>query len=66
LLHIDDLADAVVYLMKAWSEEEPINIGAGTEETIADLARLIADVVRFNGQFVFDASKAGRNSTQAP
>ena len=56
-LHVDDLADAVVFLMKHWSEEEPINIGTGIDLTIAALAQLIADVVGFTGRFVFDASK---------
>jgi GDP-L-fucose synthase len=36
-LHVDDdLADAVVFLMKTWSDEEPINIGTGTDVTIAE------------------------------
>jgi GDP-L-fucose synthase len=56
-LHVDDLADAVVFLMKTWSDEEPINIGTGTDLTITDLARLIANVVGFTGRFVFDDSK---------
>ena len=56
-MHVDDLADAVIFLMKAWSDEEPINIGTGADVTITELARLIADVVGFTGQFVFDASK---------
>ena len=56
-MHVDDLADAVIFLMKTWSDEEPINIGTGTDLTITDLARLIADVVGFTGRFVFDASK---------
>jgi len=56
-LHVDDLADAVVFLMKTWSEEEPINIGTGTDVTIAELARTIADIVGFGGRFVFDPSK---------
>jgi GDP-L-fucose synthase len=56
-LHVDDLADAVVFLMESWSDEEPINIGTGTDVTIAELARLIADVVGFTGRFVFDHSK---------
>ena len=56
-LHVDDLADAVVFLMKHWSEDEPINIGAGIDVTIAELAQLIADVVGFTGRFVSDASK---------
>jgi GDP-L-fucose synthase len=40
-LHVEDLADAAVFLMKTWSEEEPINIGTGTDVTIAELAKLI-------------------------
>lgn len=56
-LHVDDLADAIVFLMKHWSDEEPINIGMGSDVTIAELARLIADVVGFTGRFVFDDSK---------
>ena len=56
-LHVDDLADAVVFLMKTWSEDEPINIGTGTDVKIAELARMIADVVGFTGQFVYDNSK---------
>jgi GDP-L-fucose synthase len=56
-MHVDDLADAVVFLMKTWSEDEPINIGTGTDVTVAELAQLIAKVVGFRGRFVFDASK---------
>jgi GDP-L-fucose synthase len=56
-LHVDDLADAIVFLMKYWSDEEPINIGMDSDVTIAELARLIADVVGFTGRFVFDGSK---------
>jgi GDP-L-fucose synthase len=56
-MHVDDLADAVVFLMKTWSEEEPINIGVGMDVTISELARLIADVVGFSGRFIFDPSK---------
>jgi GDP-L-fucose synthase len=56
-LHVDDLADACVFLMKTWSDEAPVNIGSGTDVTIAELARLIAGIVGFNGRFVFDASK---------
>ncbi len=56
-LYVDDLADAAVFLMKTWSEEEPINIGAGSDLTILELARLIADIVGFKGRFAFDPSK---------
>lgn len=57
-LHGDDFADAAVFLMKTWSDEEPINIGAGKDLTIVELARIIADVVGYTGRFVFDASNA--------
>jgi len=56
-LHVDDLSDASVFLMKTWSEGEPINIGTGEEVTIAELAHVIANVVGFKGQFDFDLSK---------
>ena len=56
-LHVDDLADALVFLMQYWSDEEPINIGTGTDLTIAELARVIAGIVGFEGRFVFDPAK---------
>ena len=56
-LHVDDLADALVFLLKHYSAPEPINVGSGQEVTIGELARLIAEVVGFEGRFAFDASK---------
>ena len=56
-LHVDDLADAAVFLMRRWSDDEHINIGTGSDVTIAELARLIADVAGFKGRFEFDRSK---------
>jgi GDP-L-fucose synthase len=56
-LHVDDLADAAVFLMRNWSGDEPINIGTGTDISIAELAQMIARVVGFRGRFVFDPSK---------
>src|SRR5437868_1906351 len=56
-LHVSDLADGCIFLLKSWSDEEPINIGTGTDVTISDLARAIADVVGFAGRFVYDESK---------
>jgi GDP-L-fucose synthase len=53
-LHVDDLADAVLFLMKTWSHEEPVNIGTGNDVTISELARII---VGFAGRFVYDSSK---------
>ncbi len=56
-LHVDDCADALVFLMKAYSGESHVNIGSGEEISIAGLAELIADVVGFAGAFEFDRSK---------
>ncbi|MFJ5486320.1 GDP-L-fucose synthase family protein [Hansschlegelia beijingensis] len=56
-LHVDDLADACVFLMRVYDEPELINAGSGEEITIRDLADLIADAVGFRGHFVFDPSK---------
>ncbi len=56
-LHVDDLADAAVFLMRNWSEDQHINIGCGSDISIAELARLIARIVGFDGDFVFDRSK---------
>jgi GDP-L-fucose synthase len=56
-LHVDDLAEALIFLLKHYSAPDPINVGSGHELTIRDLAKLIAEVVGFTGRFVFDASK---------
>lgn len=56
-LHVDDLADACVFLMKDYDSPKPINVGSGEEISIGELAFLIADVVDFRGHIVFDAFK---------
>jgi GDP-L-fucose synthase len=56
-LHVDDCADAIVYLMKNFSGEGPINVGSGVETSIGDLARLVMKVVGLPGEVRFDASK---------
>lgn len=56
-LHVDDLADACVFIARHYKGPEPINIGAGRELSIAALARLIAEIVGYEGAFVFDTSK---------
>lgn len=56
-LYADDLADACLFLMNHYDGRELVNIGTGTDISIADLARLIADIVGFKGEIVFDASK---------
>jgi GDP-L-fucose synthase len=56
-LFSDDLAEACLFLMDRFSEPGPINVGTGQDLSIRDLAQLIADVVGFQGEFVFDPSK---------
>jgi GDP-L-fucose synthase len=56
-LHVDDLADALVYLMQNYSGEQPINIGWGKDLTIGEFATLIAEVVGFTGSFRYDRDK---------
>jgi GDP-L-fucose synthase len=56
-LYVDDLAEACVFLLKTYSNEEPINVGFGSDVTIRELAETIADVVGFTGGFTFDATK---------
>jgi GDP-L-fucose synthase len=56
-LHCDDLADALVFLLKNYSEDIHINVGSGDEISIADLATLIAEVLGCKSQTRFDSSK---------
>jgi GDP-L-fucose synthase len=56
-LHVDDLADACVVVMKRYEEPTPINIGSGEDVTIADLAGLVARIVGYEGQLTFDPSR---------
>lgn len=56
-LHVDDLADACVYLMDNYSGSEIVNIGVGEDVSIRELAELVRDVVGYEGGIVHDASK---------
>jgi GDP-L-fucose synthase len=56
-LFVEDLADALVFLMKRYSEAQTINVGAGTDLTIRELASEVAAVVGFEGEIVCDTSK---------
>jgi GDP-L-fucose synthase len=56
-LHVDDLADALVFLMERYSDEEHVNIGWGEDVSIAELAETVAEVVGFRGRLRFDTSK---------
>ena len=56
-LHVDDLADACVFLMRNYDDPEIINVGVGEDISIKGLAELIAEVVGYQGEIVFDRSK---------
>jgi GDP-L-fucose synthase len=56
-LHVDDLADACVYLMRHYEGEDFVNVGAGEDISIAELAAVVRDVVGFEGEIVYDRSK---------
>lgn len=56
-LHADDLAAACVFLMENYSAEQIINVGSGSELTIRELSELIARIVGFKGEIVWDKSK---------
>jgi GDP-L-fucose synthase len=56
-LHVDDLADAAVFLMNEYDGEGIINVGTGEDITIADLAAMIADATGYRGRLCFDRSK---------
>ena len=56
-LYVDDLADALVFLMKHYSDDLHINVGTGRDMTIRELAELVARVAGWRGEFEYDASK---------
>ena len=56
-LHVDDLADAVLFLMDKYNSSDIINIGVGDDIPIIDLAKLVAKVVGYKGEILTDPSK---------
>jgi GDP-L-fucose synthase len=56
-LYVDDCADAVVHILKRYSGERHLNVGTGTDVTIAELAETVRRVVGFQGELVWDTSK---------
>jgi GDP-L-fucose synthase len=56
-LAADDLADACVFVMKRYSGDGFLNVGTGEDITVADFARLVANVVGYRGEIVFDRSR---------
>jgi GDP-L-fucose synthase len=56
-MHVRDCADAVIFLMKNYSDVEHVNVGVGEDVTIAELAELICDIVGLPGPLRFDSTK---------
>jgi len=56
-LYVDDLADAVVFLMRRYEGEQPINVGSGVTTSIRELAEVLREVVAYEGELVFDADR---------
>src|SRR3954462_12916009 len=56
-LYVDDMADACVHLMKTYSSAELVNIGTGEDITIAEFARVVAEIVGYSGEIDFDSSR---------
>jgi GDP-L-fucose synthase len=56
-LHVDDMADACVHLMKTYSTSDMVNIGTGEDVTIAEFARLVAAAVGYTGTISYDTSR---------
>ena len=56
-LHVDDLAEAILYLLQAYDAEPMVNIGWGEDVTIRELAELIVSAIGYRGRLIFDATK---------
>lgn len=56
-LHVDDLADACLFLMSRYDDSEMINVGSGRDLPVRELAQLIKEVVGFKGDIIFDQTK---------
>ena len=56
-LHVDDLAEACLFLMENYSNAKTVNVGFGSDVTIKDLADLVKNIVGFSGSLKFDSSK---------
>ena len=56
-LHVDDLADACLFLLESYDSPEIVNIGCGEDLTIRELAETVCAVLGFQGELVFDTSK---------
>ena len=55
-LHVEDLADAAIFLMSEWDRPELVNVGTGVDVTIRELAEMVSDIVGYGGRIRFDTS----------
>ena len=60
-LYVDDLAEACIFLMDNYQENEPINVGTGVDTTVSELAELMKDITGFNGFIHYDHTKPDGN-----
>src|SRR5256886_5013627 len=65
-LFVDDLADACAFVLEHYTGESHLNVGSGEEVTIADVAKLVADVVDYRGRIVFDTSRPDGTPRKLP
>ena len=56
-LHVDDLADAAIYLMETYSGEEHVNVGTGRDISVSELAQMLKEVTGYRGLLTYDRSK---------
>jgi GDP-L-fucose synthase len=56
-LHVDDLADACVFLMENYSEDQHVNVGTGVDVSIKELAEMVKELVGYKGQLLFNTDK---------
>jgi GDP-L-fucose synthase len=56
-LHVDDLADAAVFLMQGYNSPEIVNVGTGVDITIRELVELVCRIVGYRGEIVFDSTR---------
>jgi GDP-L-fucose synthase len=56
-IFVDDLADACILVLEKYSGESHLNVGTGSDITVADLARIIADALGYDGKLTFDISR---------
>lgn len=57
LMYVDDAANAALFLMEYYTDNEPINIGLGEDRTILELADLVRQIIGYQGKVIFDTSK---------